>query len=146
MSLAPVEYVVIGFPGNQLGADIAPAIAMLVEQGTVNILDLVHVRQDVDGQVTWSEYDDLEEVADAFADVEGEAGGLLTNEDIEEIAASLAPDTSALVIVWEDRWASEFGRAIRAAGGRLVTGRRIAPEVVEAALADLGGADEEAGS
>jgi hypothetical protein len=146
VSLAPVEYVVIGFPGNQLGADIAPAIATLVEQGTVHILDLVHVRRDADGQVAWSEYDALEEVAEAFADIEGEAGGLLTAEDIEEIAASLAPDTSALVIVWEDRWAGEFGRAIRAAGGRLVTGRRIAPEVVESALAELGSADEEAGS
>jgi hypothetical protein len=146
VSLAPVEYVVIGFPGNQLGADIAPAIATLVEQGTVHILDLVHVRRDADGQVAWSEYDALEEVAEAFADIEGEAGGLLTAEDIEEIAVSLAPDTSALVIVWEDRWAGEFGRAIRAAGGRLVTGRRIAPEVVESALAELGSADEEAGS
>jgi hypothetical protein len=144
--LDPVEYVVIGFPGNQLGADIAPAIATLVDQGTVHILDLVHVRRDQDGQVAWSEYDDLQEVAEAFADIEGEAGGLLTAEDIEEIAASLAPDTSALLIVWEDRWASGFGRAIRAAGGRLVTGRRIAPEVVEAALADLGDADEEASS
>lgn len=146
MSLAPVEYVVIGFPGNQLGADIAPAIATLVEDGTIRILDLVHVRRDADGEVAWSEYDDLEEVAAAFADIEGEAGGLLTTADIEEIAASLAPDTSALVVVWEDRWASGFGRAIRAAGGRLVTGRRIAPEVVEAALADLDSADEEAGA
>jgi hypothetical protein len=141
--LDPVEYVVIGFPGNQLGADIAPALATLVEQGTVRILDLVHVRRDPDGQVTWSEYDDLQEVADAFADIEGEAGGLLTADDIEEIAESLVPDTSALVIVWEDRWASGFGRAIRTAGGRLVTGRRIAPEIVEAAFADLGDADDE---
>jgi hypothetical protein len=144
MPLDPVEYVVIGFPGNQLGADVAPAIAALVEGGTVHILDLVHVRRDQDGGVTWSEYDDLQEVAEAFAEIEGEAGGLLAAEDIEEIAASLAPDTSALVIVWEDRWASGFAQAIRSAGGRLVAGRRIAPELVEAALADLGDEEEAA--
>jgi hypothetical protein len=132
-----------GSPGNQLGADIAPAIATLVEQGTVHILDLVHVRRDADGQVTWSEYDDLEEVADGLRRHRGGGRRVAHGRRHRGDRGSLAPDTSALVIVWEDRWASGFGRAIRAAGGRLVTGRRIAPEVVEAAFADLGDADDE---
>jgi hypothetical protein len=132
----PVEYVVIGFPGNQLGEGIAPAIAELVDHGTVRLLDLVYVRKDADAVVTWSQYEDLQDVAGAIAAIDHETGGLLTAADIEEIAVALAPDTSALVIVWEDRWASGFGQAIQAAGGRLVTGRRIAPELVEAAFAD----------
>ena len=136
MTFDPVEYVTIGFPDDRLAADIVPALTDLVSGGAVRILDLVFVSKDADGRVAWSEYDDLEESA-AFEAIEGDAGGLLNDADIEELAGSLDPASSALMIVWEDRWASEFGRAVRAAGGRLLDGGRIAPEAVLAALASL---------
>ena len=141
MQFDPIEYVIIEFPGNRFTGEIAPAIADLVDRGLIHILDLVFVRKDADGTVTAFEYDDLEEGA-AFAAIEGEAGGLMTDEDIEELAATLADDSSALFIVWEDTWAGELGRAIRGAGGILRAGERIPADVVEAVLADID--DEEA--
>ena len=51
-------------------------------------------------------------------------------------AASLAPNTSAALIVWEDTWATELALAVRGAGGVVREGARIPPELVDAALAD----------
>jgi uncharacterized membrane protein len=130
----PVEYVIIEFPGNTFTGEIAPALAALVDRGLVRILDLVFVNKDADGNVLYFEYDDLEELGQ-FAEIDGEADGLLNDEDIEALAESLAPESSALFIVWEDVWAGDFARAVRNAGGRLIAGERLSEEVLEAVLA-----------
>jgi len=57
VDVGPVEYVVIEFPGNQFNGEVAPALARLVESGTVRIIDLVFVLKDADGNVTSLEYD-----------------------------------------------------------------------------------------
>ena len=49
MSIGPVEYIVVGFPGNEFKGEIAPAIADLVESGTIRILDLVFITKDGNG-------------------------------------------------------------------------------------------------
>jgi uncharacterized membrane protein len=129
----PVEYVIIEFPGNKFTGEIAPAIAALVDRGLVRILDLVFVKKDADGAVLYFEYDDLEGL-EQFAEIDGDADGLLNDEDIEELAESLDADSSALFIVWEDLWAGDFARAIRKAGGRLIAGERLSQELVQAVL------------
>lgn len=133
MPLAPVEYVVIEFPGNRFTGDIAPAIARLVAERQVRILDLVFVLKDADGNVTSFEYDELPDLA-AFADVDGDAGGLLSDDDIADIADGLAPESSSLLLLIEDLWAAEFGDAVSRAGGELVAGGRIPRRVVEAVV------------
>ncbi len=133
MELAPVEYLLISFPGNQFNGDIAPAIADLVAKGTVHIIDLVFVKKDADGDVTVFEFEELDEAA-GFIDIDGEAEGLLSPEDIEAAAEALEPDSSALFIVWEDLWAADLATAIWASGGQMVAGSRIPREVVQAAL------------
>ena len=137
MQLAPVEYLIISFPGNQFNGKIAPALADLVERGTIHILDLVFIKKDADGTVTSFEFEELEEAA-GFADIDGEADGLLNEEDIELAAETLAPDSSALFILWEDLWAAEFARAVIDSGGELVVGERIPHAIVEAAYAEVG--------
>jgi hypothetical protein len=134
--IGPVEYVVIEFPGNQFKGEVAPALGELVDSGTIRILDLVFVKKDVDGAVMVIEYEDLEE-AGAFADVEGEAGGLFSDDDARLIGEMLAPDSSAAVLVWEDCWAAPFAAAVRGAGGIVRAGQRIPHDEVVAALADL---------
>ncbi len=49
MTIGPVSYTVIAFPGNQFNGDIAPEIARLVANDTVRILDLVFVAKDEQG-------------------------------------------------------------------------------------------------
>lgn len=136
MTLGPVEYVLIAFPGNQFKGEIAPAIADLVQSGTVRIIDLVFVKKDADGTATAFEYDALAEAVE-FAAIDGEAGGFLGEDDITEAAENLDPDTSALLIVWEDVWAAPLADALRSAGGVLIDGQRIPHAVAEEALASL---------
>ena len=133
---APVEYMVIDFPGNRFTGDIAPAIADLVDRGVVRILDLVFVKKNEDGSVTSFEFDQLEEV-EAFAAIDGDAEGLLSDSDVGDLAATIPENSSALFVVWEDVWAAELGRAVRAAGGELLSGGRIPYQVVDEALAGI---------
>jgi uncharacterized membrane protein len=122
--LAPVEYVVIDFPGNRFDGSIVPALIDLVERRVVRILDLVFVKKDLDGSVTSFEFDQRDEVAD-FAAIDGDAGDVLSEDDVAELATSIPDGSSALCILWEDLWAAGLGRAIRDAGGELRYGGRL---------------------
>jgi hypothetical protein len=133
LDLGPVEYMVIDFPGNRFNGDIAPAIADLVDQGVVRILDLVLVKKGPDGSITSFEYDELEE-GEAFAAIDGEADGMLSEEDVFELAETIPDSSSALFVVWEDLWAADLSRAIRSAGGELATGGRIPHQLVQQAV------------
>ena len=121
MAIGPVEYVIVGFPGNNFSGAIAPALAELIETNTIRILDLIFVAKDADGETAAIEFDELEALA-AFGELEGEVGGLITADDIAHAAASLEPSSSAALLIWEDVWASEFASAVRESGGVLVEG------------------------
>ncbi|HLN15405.1 MAG TPA: DUF6325 family protein [Acidimicrobiales bacterium] len=133
MAIGPVEYLVVGFPENKFTGEIAPELAKLIDSGIVRILDLVFVGKDADGNVAVFEFDQLEELA-PFSDLEGEIGGLLSQEDIEHAAAALDPNSSAALLIWEDTWAAPFVEACRRAGGVLVEGARIPHEVIQEAF------------
>jgi hypothetical protein len=134
MGVGPIEYIVVGFPGNKFNGHIAPELAKLIDGGLVRILDLVFVGKDDDGEVAAFEFDQLDELL-PFADLEGEVGGILSPEDIEYAAAALEPGSSAALLVWEDKWAAPFVEAIRDSGGVLLEGARIPHELIQAALA-----------
>ena len=139
-AIGPVEYVLIAFPGNEFTGGIAPAIGDLVASGTVRILDLVFISKAADGTVTSFEYDDNPLTA-AFAEIDGEADGFLDEEDILAAADGLDADSSALLIVWEDLWASKLGAEIVASGGQLVAGGRVPHVVVQNLFAVLDGSE-----
>ena len=65
---------------------------------------------------------------------EGASSGLLGQEDLEEAAAALEPDTVAGVLVWENRWAAPIAVALRRSGGQLVASGRIPVQAILAAL------------
>ncbi|HEY3000689.1 MAG TPA: DUF6325 family protein, partial [Acidimicrobiales bacterium] len=116
---APVEYVIIAFPGNRFSGEIMPALAELVANDTVRIIDLAFVKKEADGTVSMFEMEDLDEAGDlGLDDLDGEAGGLLSEEDLELAADALEPDSSAALIVWEQQWAERIADAIRGAGGQ----------------------------
>jgi hypothetical protein len=71
MSIGPVEYLIIGFPGNKFTGQIAPALGRLIGSGTIRIVDLVFVSKDEYGNATTLEFDQREGMA-PFADLQGE--------------------------------------------------------------------------
>jgi uncharacterized membrane protein len=129
------EYIVIGFPGNNFTGEIVPALADLVESGTIRILDLVFVLKDADGNVLSFEYDDLEDLG--YHDLPGEVTGILSDSDVAQAGELLEPNSSAVLLIWEDLWAESFAQAVRNADGVFVAGGRLGEDSLAAALADL---------
>lgn len=134
---AAVELAVLEFPGSKFKGEIVPALAELVDDGIVRILDLAIVTKDDDGTVTSIELSDLDdETGAAFDDLDGEVNGLLSEDDLLAAGDALSAGSTAAVIVWEDTWARRLIEAIRGAGGRLVAHDRLDVETVQAALAE----------
>jgi len=136
MAMGPVEYIVVGFPGNKFNGEILPELSKLVESGTVRVLDLIFIGKDADGEVLAFEVDEMDELA-WIASMDGEVGGLIGPGDIEHVAAGLAPNSSAALLIWEDVWAVPFAEALRKSNGVLLEGARIPHELIAPALADL---------
>jgi hypothetical protein len=133
MDIGPVEYLILGFPGNNFTGQIVPELAKLIDSGLVRIIDLTFITKDADGNVEVLEYDAVEELA-AFAGLDGEVGGILTEEDVAHAALSLEPNTSAALLIWEDTWAAPFAAAVRNANGVILEGARIPREFIEQAI------------
>lgn len=131
-----VELAVIAFPGSQFKGDIVPALGELVDNGVVQILDLVIVSKTEEGDVVSLEISEVQD-GEMFDDLEGEAGGLLSDEDLVAAGEVLDPGNTAAVIVWENTWARKLITAIQDAGGQLVAHDRLDAETVNAALATV---------
>ena len=135
MSIGPVEYLIVAFPGNQFKGEIVPALAELVESGTIRIIDLAFVMKDADGAVVSAELGDLDsDVFKAFDALSPEGLGLLNEEDLAAAGEELEPNSSAALLVWEDVWATKLRDAILNAGGEVLDLERLPYEVVQAAV------------
>ncbi len=135
-SIGPVDVAVIQFDGDEFDSDVAPALTDLNDSGTVSVIDLAFVRKQADGSTSFAEVGDPA-VADAFDRVANTQFDLLSDSDLTGIASGLDAGTSALVIVWENSWASRLGAAIRASHGRLIAQERIPRDNVVRAIAAL---------
>jgi hypothetical protein len=144
-SIGPVDIALVVFEGNNFNGDVAPALAELNDSGTVHIIDLAFVSKDADGNTTVIEVEDAD-VADAFAGLTGERLDLLNDEDLDIMAADLDPNTSALIVVWENSWMARVGAAVRDSGGYLAGMTRIPADVVAAAIQALAEDDAEGGN
>jgi len=109
MTLGPVEYMVVGFPGNEFNGAIAPELAKLVDSKTIRILDLVFIAKDGDGNIAAVEFED-HDALEPFGAIDGEVGGLISQEDMEHAAEELEPNSSAALLIWEDTLGHTVGR------------------------------------
>jgi Family of unknown function (DUF6325) len=135
MGIGPVDVYIIGFPGNKFTGRIAPAIMELVENGTIRVIDLLFIMKDQEGLVTTLEASDLDEEGAGFLAIEVTKPGALGWEDAEEVSDDLPLNSSALLIAFENLWATKVVDALRAADAVLIDQIRIPADVVEAALA-----------
>ena len=135
-SMGPVDVAVILFEGNQFNGDVAPAIAELVESGTVRVIDLAFVRKETDESISVVEVSEAD-VADTFKRINESQFDLLSDEDLSDIANGLDPGSSALVVVWENSWAARMAAAVRSSQGRVIDFERIPADRVVRAIAAL---------
>ena len=69
--IGPVDYAIIAFPGNQFRGEIGPALADLVDSGTIRIIDIAFVLKDEGGNTVAMELTELD--ADVQAALESAA-------------------------------------------------------------------------
>jgi hypothetical protein len=132
--IGPVDYAIVAFPGNRFRGEIGPAIAELVENGTIRVIDIAFVAKDEDGNAVAMELLELDpDVQQALDSIGVEVGGLLNDDDLMDAADGLEPNSSAAMIVWENVWARKVAQAMRDAGGQLVAFERLPHDVVQAA-------------
>ena len=132
--IGPVDYAIVAFPGNRFRGEIGPAIADLVEAGTIRVIDIAFVGKDADGNAVAMELTELDpDVQEALDSIGVEVSGLFNEDDLMDAAEGLDPNSSAALLVWENVWAREVAQAMRNAGGELVAFERLPHEVVRAA-------------
>jgi hypothetical protein len=136
MSIGPVEYIAIAFPGNKFSGEIIPAIKKLQDSGTIRVLDLVIITKDDEGNVAAIELaESSPETQATFAVLGVETKNLLGEEDFEEIGAALDPNSTAALMIWENIWSAEFAKSLRNADGILIANGRIPAALVEELMA-----------
>jgi len=135
VAVGPCDLIVVKFPGNKFKGEIAPALANLVDKGTIKIIDILFAIKDEKGDLAILELKDLD--GDGVADVVAvvEVDGAIGPEDVELAADGLEPNSSALLLLFENTWAAEVTQAMRDADGELLFMERIPAAVVEEALA-----------
>jgi len=135
-ALGPVDVIVIGFsPEAPMTGDAIPLLMDLVDRGIVRVLDVLFVTKESDGNFAGFNATDLSSkgVGD-FAVFEGASSGLLGDDDLQRAADVIEAGTSAVMIVFENRWAAPFAAAVRRNGGELIAHARIPVEDLVTAL------------
>lgn len=133
--LGPIDYLVVEFPAGEqrFSGAMVEELAALVDSGVIQVLDLLILVKDADGQVDAFEIEDLGEL-DSLKALEGQLGELLALEDVEHLAAAMEPGSAAGVLVWENSWAAPFAVAARESGGQLIASGRISTQAILASL------------
>jgi uncharacterized membrane protein len=141
MSLGPVDFFAVKFPGNQFHGEIAPALKELVDSGTIQIVDLTFARKDADGNVEIVEMHDLDDEAyKLFESMVTDVNGMLSDEDVAMIANTLEPNSSAALMLFENSWARRFIESLENAKAEVVISERVPRVVINqlmAAKADM---------
>jgi hypothetical protein len=125
--LGPVDIVVIGYPsGAPMTGSAAQLLLDEVDKGTISVLDAMFVTKEDDGTYSGFDATGLEQgsVGD-FCVFEGASSGLLGDDEIATAADAIEPGTSAVMIIYENRWAAPFVSAVHDNGGVFVDHQRI---------------------
>jgi hypothetical protein len=152
-NIGPVQLLAVGFdPDARFEGRIMDELANLERHETIRILDLLFVGKDAEtGDLLALDYqgEELGAIVGALlgfefegeqppdmSEIEGHAFGL-SEGDIQDIAASLHPGSSAGFLLIEHVWARDLKRAIRDAGGFPLGEGFLTPETLAAVATEL---------
>jgi uncharacterized membrane protein len=130
-----VEVVALGFPGERVPDTVQEAVLEVLADGVVTLLDLAVVRRAEDGTVVLLEVDELGPDV-RLTRVELSGAGLAGEDDLHQVAQTLAPGTCAVVLVIEHTWARRVVARTAETGG-VVLAREQVPAHVVNEVADL---------
>ena len=134
-AMGPISYLIVEFPGNKMTGEGFPLLVDLVDRGIIRILDLMFVTRETDGTVRAIDLRDIDHDGQVDLTVfEGASSGLLDDSDLADAAPAIEPGSSAGILIFENRWATEFTQALRRGGAELVAAGYIPQDDVTASL------------
>ena len=140
----PIDFLLMEFSADRLTGRAAQELLDLVDKGIVALYDVLVVGKADDGSIYALDMSDDVDRLGGFAELAWVRSGLLTDEEIQEAAATMERGTLAVLIVYENTWAVPFIAAAKESGGELIAGARIpAQDVMDAldALEAIGAAE-----
>jgi uncharacterized membrane protein len=138
MTLGPIDFVALEFPGNKFKGEILTDILELVQDGIIRVIDLVVILKDEEGNVVVRELQELDPDSIRVLDpLKVEVTSMITRDDIDSLAEALNNNCTAGLMLIENVWALKTMQAMVDANGRLLMYQRIPHDEVEAALADI---------
>jgi uncharacterized membrane protein len=153
MAIGPVQLLVLGFQSPDFQGEIREELNRLRDNDLVRVIDALAVRKDADGDVQVLHESQLsseeqaafgalvggliglgaageegfEVGAERGAEAVAERGGVLSDDTAWDVLAEIPPDTAALLILLEHRWAIPLRDAIARAGGFRLASEFISP-------------------
>jgi hypothetical protein len=127
--------VIVEFPAGQQNftGEGADELLRLHDAGIIRIMDILILQKGQDGTTMAQELGDLAELGE-LRRLEAELVQTLAEEDVDKLAAAMAPGSVAAVLVYENTWAAPFASAMRRAGGQLIANGRIPIQAIIAAI------------
>ena len=68
MEHAPVDFIVVRFPGTSFSPEVAAGLGSMIQSGTIRIIDLLFLVKDENGETTVRELTDLADVVSGHWD------------------------------------------------------------------------------
>jgi len=133
--MGPIDYLVVEFAEDRMTGESLPLLVDLVDREIIRILDLVFIRMAADGSATSLTIAELNGEAGVDLTVfEGAWSGLVAQDDIDEVGRVLQPGRVAVIVMYENVWASPLVGALRRRGAHVVATGRIPFDAVLRAL------------
>jgi hypothetical protein len=145
MVLGPLEYLVVGFEDYRFTGQILAELRAAQEKGIIRVVDLCVIAKDEQGDVTAREMSELGgEEATELSPLATNVMSLLSDEDIQQVAADIPNKSAAGLLLFEHTWAIGLKEAIKNAGAVAVTGGFVSPDVLQELEKDLEAAKQRA--
>ncbi len=164
MRLGPVHLIVIGLQNDRLKGQIARELQAASQSGVIRVLDALAILKTEDGKIISLGASDLspderveygavvgalmgfgatgtDEGAQAGADLGADAFAKqnfgLSQDDIQGIANGIPPGMTAVMVLFEHRWAVPLKEAFEKTGGIMLAQGIVRPETLIGLGADL---------
>ena len=137
MSIGPVEYIAIAFPGNKFSGKIIPAIKELQDSGTIRRPGPRDHHQGRGRRRRAIELSEASPKSRRPSRPSASRAGTCSARRTSRISVdALDPNSTAALMIWENVWAEKFASSLRDADGILIANGRIPAALVEEVMAE----------
>jgi hypothetical protein len=129
----PIDFIIVSFKGPKFDGSILQALGDALDKGIIGLVGLSLLAKDAEGTVTSLNVADVgDKYITDFAQKYPATQSEVDQDDIDETAELLEPDTAAGLLMIEHLWALPLKEAIINANGVLLAEGRIHPEAAAA--------------